>query len=132
MRILFFTIFFWGIATVWSQENKLGIQLQNESELLLYINNAVPINETNNRGIKIMQQGEFNTASVYGGNVMLRQNGSYQQTYITESSLIPSGMQINVEGKNSYVEVVGSNSVLHNATLTIKGDNRRVIIRNYR
>lgn len=133
MRFSILLFFCWYLTPVWAQETneKIGVRLQSESELLMYITNTSRLVGASS-DMTITQEGDNNAASVYGRNLKLNQNGSYQQTFINETSLMPSNMQVNVEGRNSYVEIVGSNNILNNARLTIKGDNRSVIIRNYR
>lgn len=99
----------------------------SESELLNYINFNMAYYGT----ASLIQVGNGNTAEIQGNTFNVVQNGENQQFYYTETSLLPSNLNVNIEGNNSYVEVYGNNGILDQMQIEIKGDNRNVIIRNY-
>ena len=102
-------------------------QTLSESDLLYYFSlNLNGINATN-----VSQIGNENYAQIQASQISLNQIGDNQQFYYTESSLLPSNFNVNVEGHNTYVEIIGNNQILDNMTINIQGDNRNVIIRNY-
>lgn len=104
----------------------LKAQTLNEAELLNYITQ-----NNGNYSTQILQYGNHNTAEVNAKELTLIQNGSSQQFYYTETSILPSNLSINVEGHNTHVEVVGNNQIMDNVIINIQGDNRNVLIRNY-
>lgn len=101
-------------------------QTLSEAELLNYISQ-----NSGNYSTEILQYGNHNTAEVNAKELTLIQNGSSQQFYYTETSILPSNLSINVEGHNTHVEVVGNNQIMDNIIINIQGDNRNVLIRNY-
>lgn len=108
----------------------LGIvksQTLNESDLLNYIS----FNSSDTQSSLVIQAGNQNLASIEGTGVSLTQTGNNQSFYYTETSILPSNLQINMQGENNYVEIFGNNQVLDNVTINISGDNRNITIRNY-
>ncbi len=99
----------------------------SESQLLNYFSH----NSGDVYGTQVLQFGNENLAIIDANKISVTQNGDNQQFYYNESSLLPSNLNINIEGNNSYVEVVGNNQILDNVTINIEGDNRNVIIRNF-
>lgn len=98
-----------------------------ESQLLNYISH----NSGDLYGTQIIQSGNDNLAIIDANKISVIQNGENQQFYYTETSIIPSALNVNVEGNNNYVEIFGNNQIMDNFTINIEGDNRNVIIRNY-
>lgn len=99
----------------------------SESELIYYFSQ-------NNYGLNstfVQQIGNNNYAQIEANQATITQTGDNQQFYYSESSILPSNVNVNVEGHNSYVEIIGNNEILNNMTINIQGDNRNVIIRNY-
>lgn len=99
----------------------------SESDLLNYIN----YNSAYYGSSALTQIGTGNSADIQGDTYNVTQVGNNQQFYYTETSLVPSNLNLNIEGNNNYVEVYGNNSILDRMQIEIKGDNRNVIIRNY-
>ena len=99
----------------------------SEADLLNYISN----NSGGLYGTQVIQMGNFNTAEIEASKISLSQSGDYQQFYYTETSILASDLNVNIEGTNNYVEIYGNNQIMDNITINIKGDNRNVIIRNY-
>lgn len=102
-------------------------QSLSESDLLQYISH----NTGGMYGTQVIQLGNQNTAVVDATQISVIQNGDYQQFYYTETSILPSDLNVNIEGTNNYVEVYGNNQIMDNMSINIVGDNRNVIIRNY-
>lgn len=102
-------------------------QIASESELLQYISmNTGGIYDT-----QVLQMGDQNLAVVNAKQISVTQTGDFQQFYYNETSILPSDLNVNVEGQNSYVEIYGNNQIMNDITINIQGDNRNVIIRNY-
>lgn len=102
-------------------------QSLSESDLLQYISyNSGGMYDT-----QVIQLGNQNTAVIDAKQISVTQNGDYQQFYYTETSILPSDLNVNIEGTNNYVEVYGNNQIMDNMSINIVGDNRNVIIRNY-
>ncbi|NLN32623.1 MAG: hypothetical protein GX159_03390 [Flavobacteriaceae bacterium] len=102
-------------------------QTISEAELLNYIS----INSGGVYDTQVIQMGNYNSAEIQAQQISLTQSGEFQQFYYTETSLVPSNLNVNVEGNNNYVEIYGNNQIMDNITINIEGDNRNVIIRNY-
>lgn len=105
---------------------KVHAQELTEAQLLEFIT----FNNMNN-GTQVLQLGNYNQATVKGKQLNLNQIGDSQDFYYTETSIIPSDFQINIEGNENYVEIYGNNQILDKISINIIGDNRNVIIRNY-
>lgn len=101
-------------------------QTISESELLNYIS------QTNykSNSTYVQQIGNNNYAQIGAQKATISQKGDNQQLYYSESSIIPSNLNVNVEGHNNIVEIIGNNEIMNNITINIQGDNRNVIIRN--
>lgn len=83
-------------------------------------------------GTQILQFGNENVAVVEGEQMKATQIGDYQHLYHNKNStLVPSNMQVTMEGINNVVEIQGNNSIVENMTINLRGDNRTVIIRSY-
>jgi len=80
---------------------------------------------------RILQLGSYNHTEIYGTNLNLNQTGENQHFYYRESTLTPSNIQVEMEGKDNYIEILGNNSILENMSIKLNGDYRSVIIRNY-
>lgn len=80
---------------------------------------------------QVTQFGNFNQATIKGKQLSLNQLGNNQDFFYTETSIVPSNFQINVEGNGNYVEIYGNNQILDKISINITGDNRNVVIRNY-
>lgn len=106
----------------------VGVNAQSltEADLLDYITQ-----NNSEYSVQILQYGNHNIAEVDAKELTLTQNGSSQQFFYTESSILPSNLNVNVEGHNNSVEVVGNNQIMDNMIINIQGDNRNVLIRNY-
>ena len=99
----------------------------SERDLMAYISmNSGGMYET-----QVIQMGNQNTAVIDANSISVTQTGDLNQFYYTESSILPSDLNINIEGTNNYVEVFGNNQILDGLTITIQGDDRNVIINNY-
>lgn len=102
-------------------------QTLNESDLMNYISsNSVDLNYS-----QIIQSGNQNLAYIDGNNIGVTQNGDNQSFYYTETSINASNLQVNMDGSNNYVEVFGNNQISENMTITLTGDDKTIIIRNY-
>ena len=102
-------------------------QTISESDLLYYFS----LNSNGIIGTSAQQIGNENYAQISAGQISVNQIGDNQQFYYSESSILPSNFNVNIEGSNTYVEIIGNNQILDNMTINIQGDNRNVIIRNY-
>lgn len=83
-------------------------------------------------GTQILQFGNNNVVAIESEQMQATQTGDYQLLFYTKTStLIPSDMQVNMEGANNYVEIIGNNSIVENMTINIQGDNRSLTVRSY-
>lgn len=83
-------------------------------------------------GTQILQFGNHNVAVVEGEQFKAAQIGDHQHLYHNKSTtLIPSNMQVKMEGYNNYIEIQGNNSIVENMTINVRGENRSITIRNY-
>jgi|AntDeeMinimDraft_5_1070356.scaffolds.fasta_scaffold00357_18 hypothetical protein len=109
-----------------SQQSTLS-EINERQELLNnYFNTNKNASDTN-----VMQIGNYNSAYIDGNKIKLNQQGQDQSFYYYETSILPSDLNVNVEGINTSVEIFGNNQILNRATINIKGNDRSVIIRNY-
>ena len=81
---------------------------------------------------QVIQIGDNNLVNVESQQMQVQQTGEHQLLYYTESSkLIPSNLNVNMEGINNYIEVYGNNSIIENMSINVQGNDRSIIIRNY-
>jgi len=79
----------------------------------------------------VVQEGNDNTAVIYGNKTQLIQNGDDQSFYYTETSIVPSELKVNMEGTGNYLEIFGNNGISENMQINLTGNDRSIIIRNY-
>lgn len=98
-----------------------------ESDLIYYIsNNADHVFSTD-----VLQLGNNNMAFIDGKNLTVVQQGDDQQFTYLSTSMIPSELNVHIEGHNNHVEIIGNNQIMDQASIYIQGDNRNVLIRNF-
>jgi len=81
---------------------------------------------------QVIQIGDNNLVNVESQQMQIQQTGEHQLLYYTETSkLIPSNLNVNMEGVNNYIEVYGNNSIIENMSINVQGNDKSIIIRNY-
>lgn len=122
--ILFFCIVFSASIGFVHGQNTLS-----ESDLMAFIS----MNQSNfsNPGTVVIQEGNQNHAEIRGNQATVVQLGESHHFYYQESTLTPSNLQVNMEGENNYMEIIGNNQIMDNMSINLTGDNRSIIIRNF-
>lgn len=121
-----------GIITYGQQPTEIELihspemqQMHSENVLLNIL--------TVNTGTLITQMGNENVISLDTEEIKVNQKGEYQLLFYTETSkLDPSSLNINMQGTNNYIEIFGNNTIMENMTVNMSGNDRSLIIRNYR
>lgn len=81
---------------------------------------------------QVIQTGDNNLVNVESKQMHIQQTGEQQLLYYTETSkLIPSNLNVNMEGINNYIEIYGNNSIIENMSINLQGNDKSIIIRNY-
>ena len=80
---------------------------------------------------QIIQIGDSNKAEIHAQQLNLKQNGTNQEFLYINSNTNPSNLTVEMNGGNNYMEVLGSNQIVDNMQITVEGDYRTIIIRNY-
>lgn len=138
MKRISFIFFFLAIASALHAQQKTNpkqtrdkvTEVQKaaytESMLLQYM-------RTNGSGVQVLQLGDHNVVNAEANQLQVSQVGNQQSLYFTKSSkLQPSNINVNMQGANNYIEIQGNNSITENMTINMSGNERSLIIRNYR
>ncbi|MEL4307277.1 hypothetical protein [Joostella sp. CR20] len=160
VKTVIFTILFSGIGVVAVAQSPKTVNeamLANNQTLVTRKNSTSTQNQNN--GVYLSQVGDYNSASVAlkasEVNYNLQQNGNQNNVnqmvvaqsitqnvtqqgannYVQEIAYNPNNAmntQTIQEGNNLLVEKYGSNSIGDNMTIKMTGNDRSVIVRNYK
>lgn len=81
-----------------------------------------------------IQQGNQNTivaTDLSPSYLQLIQSGNYNTTLFHNQNNYPTNAQIQINGSNNYIDIVGSNSISNGMIMNINANDMTIFMRNY-